>query len=293
MERRTGTGASDVDASRHPERSKGSGLVARVNRIAWGGSCAQWRRSLAPLWMTALGTAADLLLPRACVVCERSLDHTESNMICGRCWARLPLLPAPRCDRCGHPTYNERCRWCELLPPYVRAARSVCWAAGNIGLGIVHAIKYAGWHRVAGEMGIRMSRVDLPIDVVEERRALVPVPLSAKRTRERGYNQSLHLARALAARWSLPVWDNVLTRTRHTETQTRLTPGDRLRNVSGAFSAPASARQMLRGAHVVVVDDVVTTAATLNACASALCAGGARTVSFVTFGRAPALGDRY
>ena len=240
-----------------------------------------------------LGMAADLLLPRACVVCERSLDHTENDMVCGRCWARLPLLPAPRCDRCGHPTYNEKCRWCELLPPYVRSARSVCWAAGHIGLGVVHAIKYAGWHRVAGEMGVRMARVDLPVDVIEERRALVPVPLSTKRTRERGYNQSLHLARALAERWSIPVWDNVLTRTRHTETQTRLTPGDRLRNVSGAFSAPASARQMLRGAHIVVVDDVVTTAATLNACAAALCAGGARTVSFVTFGRAPALGDRY
>jgi len=85
----------------------------------------------------------------------------------------------------------------------------------------------------------------------------------------------------------------VLTRVRHTETQTRLTPGDRLRNVSGAFCAPVSAKKMLRGAHVMIVDDVVTTAATLNACAAALCAGGARLVSFVTFGRAPALGDRW
>ena len=243
--------------------------------------------------LRALENTADLLFPRACVVCQRMLDHTEHGMVCGRCWARLPSLPAPRCDRCGHPTYGEKCRWCELLPPYVRAARSVCWASGHIGLGVVHALKYGGWYRVADELGVRMSRVDLPADVVEERRALVPVPLSAKRTRERGYNQSACLARSLAERWSLPVWDNVLTRVRHTETQTRLTPGDRLRNVSGAFSAPPSARQMLRGAHVVVVDDVVTTAATLNACAAALCAGGARIVSFVTFGRAPALGDRY
>jgi ComF family protein len=188
---------------------------------------------------------------------------------------------------------DPHCRWCDLLPPYVRAARSVCWASGHIGLGIVHAIKYGGWHRVADEMALRMSRLDLPPDVVEERRALVPVPLSSKRMRERGYNQSERLARALAQRWSLPVWDNVITRVRHTETQTRLTPGERLRNVSGAFCAPTSARQVLRGAHVVVVDDVVTTAATLNACAAALCAGGARIVSFVTFGRAPALGDRW
>jgi len=175
----------------------------------------------------------------------------------------------------------------------VRAARSFCWAAGDIGLGIVHALKYQGWYRTADDMATRMIRLDWPLDVVEERAALVPVPLSPKRERERGYNQSYHLARALAAHWRVPVLTDVLVRTRHTETQTRLTPGDRLRNVSGAFSASASAKNALRGKHFVVVDDVVTTAATLNACAAALCDGGARVVSFVTFGRAPALGDRW
>ena len=138
-----------------------------------------------------------------------------------------------------------------------------------------------------------MARLAWPPDVVEERRALVPVPLSAKRERERGYNQSERLARALAQHWQISVWSDVLLRTRHTETQTRLTPGDRLRNVSGAFCARESARNMLRGAQVVLVDDVVTTAATWNACAAALCDGGARIISFVTFGRAPALGDRW
>jgi ComF family protein len=137
-----------------------------------------------------------------------------------------------------------------------------------------------------------MARVTWPVDVIDERRALVPVPLSSKRLRERGYNQSLELANALSQYWKLPVWSDVVERSRHTETQTRLTPGERLRNVSGAFRAPSSARNLLRGAHLVVVDDVVTTAATLNACAAALCEGGARVVSFVTFGRAPALGDR-
>lgn len=240
----------------------------------------------------ALSAAAELLLPRACVVCERALDRSERGLVCGRCWARLPLLPAPRCHRCGHPTYGEACRWCALLPPYVRAARSVCWAAGHTGLGAIHALKYQGWYGVAAELAERMARVDWPLDVVEERRAIVPVPLAPKRERQRGFNQSERLARALAPRWNIPVWTDVLSRTRHTETQTRLTPGDRLRNVSGAFSAPSSARNVLCGAHVVLVDDVVTTAATLNACAAALCEGGARVVSFMTFGRAPALGDR-
>lgn len=235
---------------------------------------------------------ADLLLPRACTVCERILDDGDRGLVCGLCWTRLPALPWPRCDRCGHPTYGEACRWCQVLPPFVRASRSVAWAAGEVGLGVVHALKYGGWHRVAVEMARRMARCDWPRDVLEERSALVPVPLSSKRMRERGYNQSVCLAEALARSWKIPVWNHVLARSRHTETQTRLTPGERLRNVSGAFAARAS-RDTLGGTHLILVDDIVTTAATLNACAAALCAGGARIVSFVTFGRAPALGDRW
>jgi ComF family protein len=127
---------------------------------------------------------------------------------------------------------------------------------------------------------------------VDERAALVPVPLAASRLRQRGYNQSERLACALAKSWKVPVWTTVLTRVRATETQTRLSSDERMRNVHGAFAAVGSARNLLRGAHVVLVDDVVTTAATLNACAAALHAGGARIVSYVTFARAPALGDR-
>jgi ComF family protein len=236
--------------------------------------------------------SVDLLLPRQCVVCETLLDRADEGLVCGRCWARLPLLPAPRCDRCGHPTYVNACRWCALLPPYVRAARSVCWATGAVGLGVVHALKYQGWYAVADAMAQRMARVAWPADVREERAAVVPVPLSSKRERERGYNQSMMLAVALSRRTGVPVWPDALRRVRHTQTQTRLTPGDRFRNVSGAFGVPGAARNVLRGSHVVLVDDVVTTAATLNACAAALCDGGARIVSYVTFARAPALGDR-
>jgi len=137
-----------------------------------------------------------------------------------------------------------------------------------------------------------MARLDWPLDVREERAALVPVPLAAARQRERGYNQSECLASALAAWWRVPVWGNVLVRSRDTTTQTRLTPDERLRNVRGAFRAAPESRDLLRGAHIVLVDDVVTTAATLNECASALHHGGARILSYVTFGRAPALGDR-
>ena len=154
----------------------------------------------------------------------------------------------------------------------------------------MHALKYGSWSGVATAMAERMARLTWPLDVYEERTALVPVPLAATRARERGYNQSERLATALAAWWRVPVWRDVLVRARETQTQTRLTPEDRLRNVRGAFRASPAAQ--LRGTHLVLVDDVVTTAATLNECASALHAGGARILSYVTFGRAPAIGDR-
>lgn len=160
------------------------------------------------------------------------------------------------------------------------------------GPHIVHALKYGGWHGVAREMAERMGRLAWPLDVLEERTAVLPVPLARSRERERGFNQSERLGLALAARWHVPAWCDVLERARSTETQTRLTAGERLANVSDAFRVRDARRLALRNAHVVLVDDVVTTAATLNACAAALVAGGARILSYVTFGRAPAVGDR-
>jgi ComF family protein len=137
-----------------------------------------------------------------------------------------------------------------------------------------------------------MARLDWPPDVMDERAALVPVPLAASRLRQRGYNQSECLARALGALWKVPVRADALVRSRATRTQTKLTPEERVRNVHGAFAATDAARADLRGAHIVLVDDVVTTSATLNACAAALHEAGVRIVSYVTFGRAPAIGDR-
>jgi ComF family protein len=174
----------------------------------------------------------------------------------------------------------------------VRAARSVCWIPGRTGAPIVHALKYGGWSAVADGMAERMARLRWPRDVIEERAALVPVPLARVRERERGYNQSTLLARALAAKWELPVHDHVLERVRATRTQTRLTPDERRGNVSSAFRVPEAAAGELRGKHIVLVDDVITTGATLATCAAELFRAGARVISIVTFGRAPASGDR-
>ena len=265
-------------------------LSARSRRDVALGAVASSRP--AAIVAGTLSALADLILPIACASCGRVVDYREPGIVCGRCWARLRLLPAPRCERCGHPTAGRRCRWCDGLPPYVRCARSVCWATAGTGQRILHALKYEGWWRIADGAAARMARLQWPNDVMEERALLIPVPLAASRQRQRGYNQSECLARALAPLWKVSVRVDLLVRSRSTETQTRLTPDERVRNVHGAFAASASARAVLRGTHVVLVDDVVTTAATLNACAAVLHDAGARIISYVTFGRAPAIGDR-
>jgi len=163
---------------------------------------------------------------------------------------------------------------------------------GEPAAAIVHALKYGGWTKVAAGMALRMSRVAWPRDVTEERAGLVPVPLAPARTRERGYNQSALLALSLADRWNVPVWPDAVTRPRGTRSQTELTPEERVGNVAGSFQLVERARDRIRGKHIVLVDDVVTTAATLNECARVLYEGGARIISYVTFGRARASGDR-
>jgi predicted amidophosphoribosyltransferase len=139
-----------------------------------------------------------------------------------------------------------------------------------------------------------MARQDWPIGWwSRSARRFVPVPLSRKRLKERGYNQSTELARAAQR---CVECSGVERRTRphasHRDADAVDTRGP-LRNVSGAFRVPRVGARRCCGAHVVVVDDIVTPRATLNACAAALCDGGARIVSFMTFGRAPALGDRW
>ena len=249
----------------------------------------------------------DLLLPSACAIC-RALHRADADgIVCQACLARVVRLGWPQCSRCGQPRLSASiplpieatpsgtippCRWCHKLAPTIRAVRSVCRMDEGTGSALVHALKYDGWHAVAKPMARRMARLEWPPDVVRERTALVPVPLSDTRRRERGYNQSERLASALSVEWRIPVWTDVLERRRDTRSQVRLTPSERASNVSGAFMAVVRAQARLRGAHIVLVDDVITTAATINASAQALADGGARIISCVTFGRAPEPGDR-
>jgi ComF family protein len=145
----------------------------------------------------------------------------------------------------------------------------------------VHALKYRGLPRIAGDIAAVMARL-LPAPPLGAR--LVPIPLGARRLRTRGYNQSLWLAHALGHRWRLPVDAELLTRSRDTRTQTALTPAARLANVAGAFAVEMACDRPQPA--LVLVDDVFTTGSTLAEAARAVAEAGCPAISAVTFGRA-------
>jgi ComF family protein len=223
-------------------------------------------------WLTDLER---WLLPEECLLCRA---FPSDGLICRLCRYRWIRLPEPVCSRCGQPMLLTElaCRLCAEWGADLFRVRSAVWHEGG-ARDAIHQLKYEGWWRVTESLAPAMTR----LEPLTGRLVLVPVPLAAKRLRDRGYNQSDHLARALGAVAGKPVWSGALRRIRETPTQTALTPDARLANMAGAFQA----RGVL-GCRVVLVDDVFTTGATLLAAAAALKQAGAAQVEAVTFARA-------
>jgi ComF family protein len=230
----------------------------------------------------------DLVFAPVCLGCDEPISTSSpERLVCRACWSRMRELPVPRCDRCWTPklAMRESCPACDTLPPYLRCVRSAFLMDGP-ARNLVHALKYGGWRAVAREMGRRMAALPLPLEVREEVRCAVPVPLSRVRLRARGYNQAEMLGTTLARAKGWRDGSGILERTRATDSQTALHPTERRANVAGAFRVRPGREGEVRREHVLLVDDVWTTGATALACAAALTLAGARAVSVITFTRA-------
>ncbi len=211
----------------------------------------------------------ELLLPQRCVVCAEG-----GTQLCERCFALLPRIEPPFCDRCGAPTAwpVNCCRHC--------AGRRLAFGQARAAVVYEDAVRafVAAWK----DRGLRRlvdAAAEAVVEVVAAPRApLTFVPADRDRVLARGHDPPRRLAEALAEHWSLPV-DPLLHRTRAVRPQRGLTRAERRRNVRGAFVAERSPTA------ITLVDDVFTSGATANAAASALRKAGARRVEIVTFAR--------
>jgi len=233
---------------------------------------------------TASNALLRALLAPACAVCNEPLAVPLDGAICLVCQRTVPSLVPPLCRLCGDPLpaypVNPACARCREAPPAFAMARSAGAYDGSLR-EMVHALKYQGHRMIAPWLSAQMQHVGA--DVLADADAVVPVPLHRWRHWQRGFNQADDLAIGLGR----PVW-RVLRRRRRGPPQASLAAAERHANALGAYSLMWRPPRRLRGAVVVLIDDVMTTGATLNACALVLQEAGVASVRALTAARAVA-----
>lgn len=232
-------------------------------------------------WSRAL---RQLLLPQFCKICDALLLTEDNHFFCPACWEQSPRIQRPFCSSCGKPheaalgfgiAQNYPCAGCREKPS--KHITRIFGAAIYDG-AIEEAIKELKFHRkeqIARTLGEEMREFALrEVDVLAYQ-FIVPVPLHKVRLRTRGYNQSTLLAQEIAPAFPNASVDESLKRIRPTRTQSTLKEGDRRANVRGAFAVEGAP---YKGANVLLIDDVVTSAGTVTECAKALKRSGAARV---------------
>ena len=248
-------------------------------------------------WRAGLTALVDLLLPPFCAVCDAPLREGRRDPLCGVCWLKVERVTPPLCGVCGlelgryltSPTptvaaaHVARCGPCRTRPPAFTYARSAA-RYDDVLREALHAFKFGGRRALAAPLADLIAETGLAALPVAAPDLLIPVPLFPARERARGFNQAALLARRVGRAWRVPVHRDVLARTVDTRAQTELTGRERRQNLRGAFRVRRF--ETVKGRHVVVVDDILTTGSTAGACALALRRAGAATVGVLTVARA-------
>ena len=240
---------------------------------------------LAPALRRSASWLLDAILPPRCLKCGEIV--ADSGALCGRCWPELRFLSAPCCACCGFPFEFDMgegslCAACSAERPlYERARAALAYddASRDLVLRFKHADRIDGAATFAGWMARAGAELVASADII------APVPLHRWRLVRRRYNQAAILANALGALREQRVVPDLLVRRRATPSQGHLGRGQRQRNVAGAFALHARRAHMAAGARILLVDDVLTTGATAEACAKALRNGGAKAVDLLVLAR--------
>jgi ComF family protein len=260
-----------MDAETSPSRSV-SGQLRGALRLARG------------VWAHAAQLALDIALPTLCVACR---EPVTGEGVCAKCWSKLSFIAPPYCPRLGIPfVYDPGPGLLSMEaiadpPAYGRARAAVRY--DEVARTLVHALKYQDRTDLAPAMGRWMARAGR--ELLGEADALVPVPLHWRRGWSRRYNQSGALARVIQRQTGVKLAAEALRRIRPTEQQIGLSRSQRASNVQGAFQVATDRKAEIQGRRVVLIDDVLTSGATVDACARALLRARAAAVDVLVFAR--------
>jgi len=232
-----------------------------------------------------IDAAIGVVYPPSCIACHAAVG--EAQALCAKCWAGIGFIERPYCERLGTPFAVDLGEG--LLspaaiadPPVFERARAVCRFDGT-ARELVHKLKYGDRLELALTLGRMMTQAGR--ELLSDADILVPVPLHRTRLWTRRFNQAAALARIVSRLSGTPLDPTVLARVKRTRQQIGLTQAQRADNLQGAFKVPAGARPGVEGRRVLLVDDVLTTGATVNAAARALLRAGAVRVDVLTFAR--------
>jgi ComF family protein len=233
----------------------------------------------------ALRLVRDVVLPPLCPSCREPLS--DASGLCASCWSKLSLIEPPYCARLGIPfAYDPGPGLLSMEaianpPAYGRARAAVRY--DDVARTLVQAFKYSDRLDLAPMMGRWMARAGR--ELLADADALIPVPLHWRRLWARRFNQSAALAGAISVLCGVPVAHGGLKRVRATPQQVGRSRVDRADNVQGAFSVPAERKAAIAGRRLVLIDDVLTSGATVDACARALLRASAARIDVLVFAR--------
>jgi ComF family protein len=239
--------------------------------------------------VTAVLTAlTELLFPTLCLSCGEVLSERREHPFCPECHAGIRFITAPLCPVCGIPYPVEEgpdhvCGDCLLKKTHIGSARSL-GVHESVLLDAIHAFKYGGNLTLGERLGRLMAQHDYPAFRIQDYSLIIPVPLHPRKLRQRGFNQSVVLAREISRRHGVAMDFRALRRIVDTASQTGLKKKERRSNIRKAFSITGPER--IRGQNILLVDDVYTTGSTLGECARTLLKAGAEAVGALTLARA-------
>ena len=228
----------------------------------------------------------EIFYPRSCLHCGDAVEHSDYQFLCSACSRELFLSKSPSCSTCGYPFFGmlagpRICPHCTELDPLFEQGKTLFLAKGP-ARSIIHALKYQSGFYVLEDVKVMITKISSYKDYFDGA-ILVPVPLHPTKERERGFNQSLVIAKSLNDATMAKDLQNLLVRKVYTQTQTRLSRTARHQNVKNAF-ALASDAVVIPNQTYILVDDVITTGSTFNACAAALREAGATQIKVATLG---------